>query len=446
MLSAQDQYLAELADYGMEYQQQSEVILERLVALSQERRRGADGGLVTAEHITRQHAWIQRRREHQGRLSSMQRWREERQHAAQDKLRQESLALSQEYPALQDLMLGGDFAEEGMLKSEQRAERREQEAEREREQQASSQVYPTWYAVGAYQKYISFFAKASGRSVSDGPPGVYDTVRPELPLHWRGMNNTAWAFWWLGMGGYRHAEQTDEHGWTALHHAIQATVYWDIAPRICRGLIPMMSSDWLRARTWGNRMIGYTPLHCCCNGSDLKLQRADICRLLIQYEADIEARDDCDRTPFLLACGTGLLDVAQALSHLGADVHAIADERNAADRSRSSSSSVFGWPHEMTIGFFFWHLGSVVFYAVASMFMCMLFDLPCLLMALCVIVVRWLTEKVGVHPTGTKRTGRWRAADHVSWSRQLRYDESDAMERQGNFEPRGRSLPPWRKG
>ena len=156
MSSAQDRYLAELADYGMQYQQQSEVILERLVALSQERRRGADGGLVTAEHITRQHAWIQRRREHQGRLSSLQRWREERQHAAQDKLRKESLALSQEYPALQDLMLRGDFAEEGMLKSEQRAERREQEAEREREQQASSQVYSTRYAVGAYHKYISF--------------------------------------------------------------------------------------------------------------------------------------------------------------------------------------------------------------------------------------------------------------------------------------------------
>ena len=78
--------------------------------------------------------------------------------------------------------------------------------------------------------------------------------------------------------------------------------------------------------------------------------------------------------------------------------------------------------------------------------MFMLFNLSCLAMMLCVLVVRWLTQKVGVHKTGTKRTGRWRAADHVSWSRQLRYDESDAMERQRNFVPRGRSLPPWKKG
>ena len=39
-------------------------------------------------------------------------------------------------------------------------------------------------------------------------------------------------------------------------------------------------------------------------------------------------------------------DVAQALSHLGADVHAIADQRNAADRSYRSSGNVYGWPLE----------------------------------------------------------------------------------------------------
>ena len=212
----------------------------------------------------------------------------------------------------------------------------------------------------------------------------------------------------------------------------------------------MMSPDWLQAKTWGNRMIGYTALHCCCNGSDKKLQRADICRMLIAAQADIEARNDNGVTPFLLACGTGLLDVAQALSHLGADVHAIADERNAADRSYKSSGNVYGWPLEMKRrkwSFSFFKYVAYVFlylcHVVGIIILCMLFYLSCLVVTPRIVAFRWLDQQLGVRLTGTTHTGRWRGHGHVSWGRQLRYDEGDAMGRRHTV-PRGESLPPWK--
>ena len=73
----------------------------------------------------------------------------------------------------------------------------------------------------------------------------------------------------------------------------------------------------------------------------------------------------------------------------------------------------------------------------------MLFYPSCLVDTPRIVAFRWLDQQLGVRLTGTKHTGRWRGAGHVSWGRQLRYDEGDAMGRRHTV-PRGESLPPWK--
>ena len=99
------------------------------------------------------------------------------------------------------------------------------------------------------------------------------------------MTDRAFAGEFLRTGGYSSPEQTDHNGWTALHHAMQATVHWDLGARVCRGLIAMMSRAGLRAKTWGGRPSGYSVLHMASNGSDVLLQRMDIVRLLLDRDA-----------------------------------------------------------------------------------------------------------------------------------------------------------------
>ena len=191
--------------------------------------------------------------------------------------------------------------------------------------------------LGADFTYRDWFAQAAGRQVQDGPPSV-GMQQPELPEGLPHMTDLGWALGWLRRGGYRDAQQQDEHGWTALHHAIQATAHLEIAACVCRGLIEMMSPTGLRAKTWGGRPRGYSVLHMAANGSDLRFERANLVRLLIEKDADMEAVDDEGRTLFLLACGTGVVDVAQALSQAGCSVWAMStDGRNAVDHCRSNS-------------------------------------------------------------------------------------------------------------
>jgi hypothetical protein len=132
--------------------------------------------------------------------------------------------------------------------------------------------------------------------------------------------------------------QTDEHGWTALHHSMQATVFWDMAHRVCQGLIEMMDPKWIRMKTWWGKPSGWSALHMACNGKDLMLERGNLVRLLIEHDADIHAVDPQGRTPFLHAVVTGDLDVAEALAAAGCDVWAASyDGRNAADWCSVSS-------------------------------------------------------------------------------------------------------------
>ena len=336
--------MTELADMAMTYDNRCEEIGNRLWALSQGTPPGQRG-----------HDWIRRRRDLQGELKACLRWRSEVETSKQDDLRRAAIELSDDYPDLQDVMVWCDFAEEAMQKSKDRRQVEEDREEQARRDRASSQALSSDYAYGAHEKYGAFFAAASGRASHLGSVGAADKISTPLPSGWRAMSDTDWARDWLRLGGYRSPEQTDENGWTALHHATQATVFWDLAHRTCRGLIAMMRPYWLRAKTWGGRPKGYSALHMAANGSDIMLERGNLVRLLIDSDADLEAEDEQGRTPFLLACGTGVVDVAEALSQAGCSIHAVSwDGRNAADRCRGSSGSMrkFLCTNQNTVLFF----------------------------------------------------------------------------------------------
>ena len=287
--------------------------------------------------------WRGRRRVVQQDMRRLLNWRQEKLHDWEDVLAEAARALSQDFRDLEDLVLvWSESCELAMQASTQRQQEREERAAAAAT--ASSQVRSNAYAMGASDKYADWFSAAHGREKHLGPVGACADVQPALSHGWRTMTNVAWAQEWLERGGYRSAEQTDEHGATALHHALQATVFWDLAHRVCRGLIDMMSPDWLRAKTWGGRFRGYAALHLCANGSDVGNQRADLVSLLVEKQADPDATDDQGRTPFLHAAGTGVVDVAAALSQAGCDIYARSfDGRNAGDRCQGSSGQMRQW-------------------------------------------------------------------------------------------------------
>ena len=103
----------------------------------------------------------------------------------------------------------------------------------------------------------------------------------------------------------------------------------------------MMKEESIRLHTTGGRAVGYTALHMAANGSDLMFQRQSLVRRLIESRAEVDAQDAKGWTPFLLACGTGVVDSAMALVQNGCNIHfATLDGRNAADRCAGSSGQM----------------------------------------------------------------------------------------------------------
>jgi hypothetical protein len=316
----QEAYLESLATMSDHYERRIAETGVRSVALSQAVRPGR-----------RDFDWIRQRRDLQHEVKLSLRWRDGVQEDAEDTLRAAALALSQEHPDLQDMFLWSDFAEAAMLRSRERMEAKAER--RSTENEVSHSVPENDYAIGAGLNYRTWFSQSSGRPVERGPVGASDDVRPPLPDGWQFMTHHGFAVFFLRLGGYRSARQMDDEGWTALHHAIQATVFWDMAHKVCRGLIPMMNRRWICLKTWSGEPA--------CNGSDIMLERCNIVRLLLEHDADIESHDSQGRTPFLHAAGTGVVDVAQALAAAGCDVWAAAyDGRNALNRCAKSSGSM----------------------------------------------------------------------------------------------------------
>ena len=197
---------------------------------------------------------------------------------------------------------------------------------------------------GAKERYLQWFCHAAGRCVWDGPPG-HDADQPETP-QCDGFDDAAWARFFFLKGGYGNAAQVDTEGWSALMHAMQATVYWEQAWRCCVGLIGMMSDEGLRAKATSGRMKGYSAFHMACNGSDRAFRRAHLVRLLIDRNADLESRNDKGLTPWLIAAGCGGVDTAMALSQAGCDIFAKTPTgTNAADRCTKSSTQMLTYLH-----------------------------------------------------------------------------------------------------
>ena len=196
----------------------------------------------------------------------------------------------------------------------------------------------------AKHRYQAFFCHATGRLVSDGPPGT-NAHQPDVPNS-AAFDDAEWARFFLSIGGYGQPGQVDDEGWTPLMHAMQATVHWDHAWRCCLGLMRMMSDAGLRAKVTKGRMVGYSVFHMACNGSDRMFKRAHLVQVLISRNAYLESPNDKGLTPWLIAAGSGVVDTAMALSQAGCDIFATTPEgRTAADRCAHSSTQMLACPH-----------------------------------------------------------------------------------------------------
>ena len=159
--------------------------------------------------------------------------------------------------------------------------------------------------------YQTFFFPNSGKK--DGASG---TTHAEIAMEpgQEEWTDEQWAKHFLKVGGFEPsgagASAEDKDGWLALHHAIQATVHWSNGIAACRGLIAMMSTNRLGAKTRAGRPSGYTALHLAANGSDKLFQRASIVELLLERAAEVDGTDDKGRTPLHHAAGAGVVDAA----------------------------------------------------------------------------------------------------------------------------------------
>ena len=121
------------------------------------------------------------------------------------------------------------------------------------------------------------------------------------------------------------ADELDDAGWSALHHAVDATSYCERAVDATWNLVAKTPARILNSGTTGSQPRGYTCLHFACDGSDRSYCRADVVRALVAHRADLENRTDKGNTPFLLACGTGVTDIVNAMVESGADVNTVSD-------------------------------------------------------------------------------------------------------------------------
>ena len=120
---------------------------------------------------------------------------------------------------------------------------------------------------------------------------------------------------------------------------MDATSYSERAREATFKLIPVTPAWILNSGTTGSQPRGYTCLHFACDGSDRSFCRAGVVRMLVKRKADLEKRTHTGNTPFLLACGTGVTDIVNALVESGADVNVVNDRGVGGYQSAHQSSS-----------------------------------------------------------------------------------------------------------
>ena len=274
----QDDYISALADSREAFEVATERWLEKWAVLNQ--------GTASAGSSR----WVGSRRQLQANLDDAIGRQKRKVEEAECTLIDGIKRLKTEYSKAMELVELADYTEEVIRRITENAE-----------EQASSQAAGVVARQDAGFNYRQLFAEASGRSIADGAPGAH-SAQPVLPesLASSTVTDADFVSWWCKFGGFRGAQELDEFGWTPLHHAMQATVHWEHAARVCRGLIMQMTPEWLEVKTLGGRPAGWSALHMCCNGSDRLLQRAPLAAMLIQGNADVECEDPNGRTPFCM--------------------------------------------------------------------------------------------------------------------------------------------------
>ena len=301
----QEKYLNDYYLVELEYEAQAQDCSEQAAALSQERRPHGDAD------------WIRRRRQNRALLEKSWHNRRVSTRALEEEVAKGVKALSQDCKVDTDLLDMPDWLQELMQRYQQRLQEPDE---------------PTLTLSNAGQRIRTWWAEQIGRTVYEGPGG---TTAPEPGLEPRqqtwGMHE--WAEWWLEMAGFQEAQEFDNDGWTALHHACQAMAYWGKAYLVVEGLVHRMSPWWLCAKTWGGKPSGWSALHMLANGSDKCLQGGRLVVLLLHWNAEVDSEDWTGRTPLHLAVGTGVTDVARTLVQWNADFWKTShDNRNIADR------------------------------------------------------------------------------------------------------------------
>ena len=130
----------------------------------------------------------------------------------------------------------------------------------------------------------------------------------------------------------------DEHGWSGLIHAANASQYCWRAAYAAEALAPTSE---VNLRTTGAYPPDRTALHFACSGSDTGFHRLDVVRALLDARAQLEAATPNGQTPLLLAASSGLTDICSELLHRGADTNAKnKDGKGALQLARANSTSV----------------------------------------------------------------------------------------------------------
>ena len=94
---------------------------------------------------------------------------------------------------------------------------------------------------------------------------------------------------YLYEGLFNPNSEVDAQGWTALHHAITATVCWVQAHNVAKGLLAQMTPEWICKKTGAGRPANYAALTLCANGCAQGSGRVELCRLLIDAKAEARA-------------------------------------------------------------------------------------------------------------------------------------------------------------
>ena len=116
----------------------------------------------------------------------------------------------------------------------------------------------------------------------------------------------------------------DDHGWSPLHHAADASSYSWRAMSAALRLVHKTPMWVINSQTTGSQPRGWSVMHLACDGSDRDERRVQLVRLLWHHKADLELTTANNKnTPLLEAAAKGTTDIASLLMWAGADKHVV---------------------------------------------------------------------------------------------------------------------------